>query len=203
MMKLLSHPFSPYARKVRLTAAMKGLLERMSVETVDANIVDNPILKSANPLRKIPVLVLDDGSRLFDSAVICEYLDTLEPTPRLFPSGGAERFKTLTLGALGDGILDAAILLVYEKRFRPEDKWVTTWTDRQQLKIDTALAHLEKNPPVWESHPDYGHIALASALGYLDFRHEGKWRAAQLRLVAWLDRFAATVPAFAETKPTA
>src|SRR5690606_21793 len=105
------------------------------------------------------------------------------------------------VGALADGILDAALLLVYEKRFRPEDKWVETWMQRQQVKIDTALDWLERAPPAWSGHPDYGHITLACALGYLDFRHGGHWRAGHPSMVAWLDRFDAEVPAFAETRP--
>jgi glutathione S-transferase len=202
MMKLLSAPLSPYGRKVKITAKVKGVMDRIDVQTADTNVPNNPVLKKENPLAKIPVLILDDGTQLFDSHVICEYLDSLRPSPRLFPDAGAERFNTLTLGALGDGMLDAALLLVYEKRFRPEDKWVQSWMDRQQAKIDGALDHLEKNPPDWGAHPDYGHITIACALGYLDFRHEGKWRATHPGLVAWLDRFTAAVPAYAETKPT-
>ena len=119
----------------------------------------------------------------------------------LFPRGGVERMRTLTLGALADGILDAALLLVYEKRFRPEEMWHAPWQERQQIKIDRALDLLEKKPPLWKESPDYGHLTLAAALGYLDFRHEGKWRAAHPGLVVWLDAFAAAVPAFAETQP--
>jgi glutathione S-transferase len=201
MMKLLSSPLSPYGRKVRISAKVKGVMDRIDVQTADTNVPNNPVLKKENPLAKIPVLILEGGTQLFDSHVICEYLDSLTPSPILFPAAGAERFNTLTLGALGDGMLDAALLLVYEKRFRPEDKWVQSWMDRQQAKIDGALDRLEKVPPDWGAHPDYGHITIACALGYLDFRHEGKWRVAHPGLVAWLDRFAAAVPAYAETKP--
>jgi glutathione S-transferase len=201
MMKLLSSPLSPYGRKVRICAKVKGVMDRIDVQTADTNVPHNPVLQKENPLAKIPVLILEDGTQLFDSHVICEYLDSLAPSPPLFPAAGAERFNTLTLGALGDGMLDAALLLVYEKRFRPEDKWVQSWMDRQHAKIDGALDHLEKVPPDWGAHPDYGHITIACALGYLDFRHDGKWRAAHPRLVAWLDRFSAALPAYAETKP--
>lgn len=203
MMKLLSSPLSPYGRKVKITARVKGVLDQIKIEQADTNAPDNRSLKKENPLAKIPVLILDNGTQLYDSHVICEYLDSLKPLPKLFPSAGAERFNTLTLGALGDGILDAALLLVYEKRFRPEDKWVASWMDRQQAKIDEALNHLEANPPLWGVAPDYGHITIACALGYLDFRHEGKWRPKHPKLVKWLDQFAAAVPAFAETKPVA
>jgi glutathione S-transferase len=114
-----------------------------------------------------------------------------------------ERGRTLTLAAHADGNLDAALLLVYEKRFRPEDKWHLPWQERQQLKIDRSLDVLERQPPVWKDTPDYGHLTLACALGYLDFRHEGRWRARHPGLVAWLDAFARAVPAFEETRPSA
>lgn len=200
MMRLLSSLASPYGRKVKITAHMKGVMDQITVENTETN-APNADLQRENPLSKIPVLILNDGTQLFDSHVICEYLDSLRPMPRLFPANGAERFNTLTLGALGDGILDAALLLVYEKRFRPEDKWVQGWINRQQTKVDGGLDHLERNPPLWGSHPDYGHITIACALGYLDFRHQGKWRAGHPRLVEWLDSFAATVPGFAKTMP--
>ena len=202
MIRLLSSPASPYGRKVKISAHMKGVLNRIQVEKTDTSVPENQALKKENPLAKIPVLILEDGTQLFDSHVICEYIDSLAPTPQLFPASGADRFNALTLGALGDGILDAALLLVYERRFRPEDKWVQSWIDRQQAKIDTAIAHLEQNPPQWGAHPDYGHITIACALGYLDFRHAGTWRKGHPKLVAWLDAFAKTVPSFGETTPT-
>jgi glutathione S-transferase len=203
MMTLLSHPFSPYGRKVKIAIALKGLKDRIEVVQVDTNPLDNPEITRANPLGKIPALVIDGDTAIFDSHVICEYLDSLAPAPVLFPKGGVERMRTLTLGSLCDGILDAALLLVYEKRFRPEDKWHLPWQERQQLKIDRSLDFLERGPPAWSASPDYGHLTLACALGYLDFRHEGKWRAGHPGLVAWLDEFAKAVPAFEETTPKA
>ncbi len=202
MMKLLSSPASPYVRKVTIVADVKGVADRIALQPTDTSMPLNEELRRENPLSKIPVLILDDGTQIFDSHVICEYLDTLTPEPRLFPASGPERFRTLTLGALADGMLDAALLLVYEKRFRPEDKWVESWMQRQQFKIDTALQSLEKAPPAWGAHPDYGHITLACALGYLDFRHGGQWRAGHPGLVAWLDRFDAAVPAFSASRPS-
>jgi glutathione S-transferase len=203
MMKLLSHPFSPYGRKVAIAMGLKGLQDRIEVAAVDASQADTPDINRANPLGKIPALVVEEDTAIFDSHVICEYLDALAPAPILFPKGGVERIRTLTLGALCDGILDAALLLVYEKRFRPEEKWHAPWQARQQGKIDRALDFLERKPPAWKESPDYGHLTLASALGYLDFRHEGKWRHGHPGLVAWLDEFARAVPAFQETKPKA
>jgi glutathione S-transferase len=182
---------------------MKGLEDRIEVVAVDTNPADTPDINRANPLGKIPALVVEGDAAIFDSHVICEYLDSLAPSPVLFPRGGVERIRTLTLGALSDGILDAALLLVYEKRFRPEDKWHAPWQARQQGKIDRAIDFLERSPPAWGTSPDYGHLTLASALGYLDFRHEGKWRSGHPGLVAWLDEFASAVPAFEATRPKA
>jgi glutathione S-transferase len=201
-MRLLSSPASPFARKVRMTAVIKGVMDQIKIETADTvSPTGAEALRRDNPLVKLPVLILDDGTQLFDSHVICEYLDSLKPSPKLFPANGAERFNTLTLGALGDGIMDAALTVVYEKRFRPEDKWVQSWVDRQQAKIDSGIAHLEANPPLWGVTPDYGHITIASALGYLDLRQGGQWRAKAPKLVKWLDQFDKAVPAFDATKP--
>ena len=202
-MKLLSNPLSPFGRKVSLVIALKGLSDRVEVVGVDTNPGNSGVINEANPLGKIPILLVDDGKRLFDSPVICEYLDDLAPAPVLFPKAGPERWAVLTLGALGDGILEAALLLVYEKRFRPEDKWHPPWQQRQEAKIDRALDELERSLPAALASPHYGHVTIACALGYLDFRHAGTWRAKHPNLVAWLDRFAAAVPAFALTRPPA
>jgi glutathione S-transferase len=201
-MKLLSSLLSPYVRKVRIAAAMKGLSDRIELVAIDTNVPDNPAINRANPLAKVPALLVD-GLAIYDSHVICEYLDAEAPAPLLFPQDAAARIKALTLGALGDGILDAALLLVYEKRFRPQEKWHEPWQQRQQGKVDRALDALEHSPPAWANSPDYGHLTLACALGYLDFRHEGKWRTGHPKLVAWLDAFARAVPAFEATRPQA
>ena len=201
MIKLLSSPLSPYVRKVRMTLLVKGLADKVEVVATDTNPGDNAELNGLNPLGKIPTLIVDAKTAIYDSNVICEYLDSLAPAPVLFPASGPERWKALVLGSLADGILDAALLLVYEKRFRPEDKWHPGWQQRQQAKIDRALDQFDTAPPAWGRSPDYGHITLACALGYLDFRHEGKWRAARPKLVAWLDQFAKAMPAFEATRP--
>ena len=199
-MKLLSSPSSPYVRKVMITAALKGVASMIELSPTNTNVVDEA-LNQKNPLAKIPCLVTDSGDAIFDSHVICEYLDSLAPSPVLFPKTGSERWRALTLGALGDGILDAAILLVYEKHFRPEGLAVKAWTDRQQAKIDQAVDHLEASPPSLGAHFDYGHVTVACALGYLDFRHGGAWRTGHPIMVAWLDGFAKAVPAFEATRP--
>jgi glutathione S-transferase len=201
-MKLLSSLLSPYVRKVRIAAAMKGLDGQIELVPIDTNIPNNPEINRVNPLAKVPALLVN-GRAIFDSHVICEYLDGQAPSPPLFPASGQERITTLTLAALADGILDAALLLVYEQRYRPQEKWHQPWQQRQQDKIDRALAFLEQTPPIWGASPDYGHLTLACALGYLDFRHQGTWRAGHPKLVAWLDAFARAVPAFEATRPKA
>jgi glutathione S-transferase len=199
-MKLLSSLLSPYVRKVRIAAAMKGLADQIDLVPIDTNIPNNPEINRANPLAKVPALLVN-GSAIYDSHVICEYLDGLAPAPRLFPVDAEARIKTLTLAALADGILDAALLLVYEQRYRPQEKWHQPWQQRQQDKIDRALDFIEQSPPA--APLDYGHITLACALGYLDFRLQGQWRAGHPKLIAWLDAFAGAVPAFEATRPKA
>jgi glutathione S-transferase len=201
MMRLLSAPASPFVRKVRITARVKGLHDQISIEHADTRGPHNAALAAANPLSKIPALVLEDGTSLYDSRVICEYLDTLTPEPALFPPPSLARCRMLTLAALADGIMEAAVLIVYEQRFRPADKWVPEWLARQQGKVDGGLAALEAAPPAWTAHPDYSHIAVACALGYLDLRFDRAWRSKHPALVAWLERFSAAVPAFDETHP--
>ncbi len=195
-MKVQTSPTSPFGRKVRMTAILKGLESGIEFVTIEAASPDN-----INPLAKIPSLIRDDGTVLQDSHVICEFLDAQVASPVLFPGEGDARWRALALASLADGIMDAAILIMAERRHRPEDKRVATWVERQQKKIDQALDELEAKPPEWSGHPDYGHLTLACALGYLDFRLEGKWRAGHPKLVAWLDGFAAAVPAFTETAP--
>lgn len=199
MMHLHSAPASPFVRKVTMTARIKGLHDQLILEHADTS-KPNPVLVAANPLSKIPALVLADGTQLYDSGVICEYLDSLVPTPSLFPAMGMDRWACLTRGSLADGIMEAAVLIVYESRYRPADKRVPDWLARQQAKIDGGLAAFHANPPVGPI--DYSQIALACALGYLDLRLEGRWRTAYPTLVTWVETFAAATPAHAATQPT-
>ena len=199
MLILRSSPPSPFGRKIKIAAALLNLSDRIKVEVTDTNDPSDPIRKQ-NPLGKIPALILEDGSVLFDSPVILEYLDSLAGGGKIIPRDGKPRWDTLRLHATADGIMDAALLQVYEKRFRPEENWVAKWTDYQAEKITRALDVLEASPPPLPATPDIGHIALACALGYLDLRFEGKWRADFPKLVAWLDDFAAKVPSFEKTK---
>ncbi|MBX3513023.1 MAG: glutathione S-transferase family protein [Xanthobacteraceae bacterium] len=199
MLILRSSPPSPFGRKIKIAAALLNLSDRIKVEVTDTNDPSDTIRKQ-NPLGKIPALILEDGSVLFDSPVILEYLDSLAGGGKIIPRDGKPRWDTLRLHATADGIMDAALLQVYEKRFRPEEHWVAKWTDYQAEKITRALDVLEASPPSLPATPDIGHIALACALGYLDLRFEGKWRADYPKLVAWLDDFAVKVPSFEKTK---
>jgi len=188
---------SPYARKVRIAASIAGLADSIDVAGVD--LVDPAdSIRVQNPLGKIPTLILDDGSTLYDSRVIVEYLDHLAGGGKLVPGETAARFSTLRLQALGDGICDAALLLRYESVLRTEAQRSPDWIALQQGKIDRALDYAEGAPP--QGPRDAGHIALACALGYLDMRFDGRWRDSRPALVAWLEAFAAEVPAFDATK---
>lgn len=197
MLILRSSPTSPFGRKVRIAIAELGLEERIEVVPADTN-DPTESLRRQNPLGKVPTLVFEDGSTLFDSRVIVEYLDHLVGGGRLFPSGEG-RFAQLRLQALADGICDAGLLQVYEVRLRAPEMRSPVWTENQAGKIARALAALEAAPPAYD-RPRIGEIALACALGYLDLRFDGAWRADYPALVAWLDGFADKVPAFEATR---
>lgn len=190
---------SPFGRKVKMAAKLTGHYEALTVEQTDTMDPEDKI-RVQNPLGKIPALVLVDGSVLYDSRVICEYFDANTRAARLLPDGAA-RWPVLRMQAMGDGIMDAGIVQVYEKRMRPEDKRHEPWTTYQNEKIGRCLSVLAKEPPAVSSTPDLGAIAIACALGYLDFRFAGAWRGEHPPLVAWLEAFADAVPAFAETAP--
>jgi glutathione S-transferase len=193
---------SPFVRKVRIAAAVLGLERDIKTEPADTLDASDSVRRQ-NPLGKIPVLILDDGTVLYDSRVILEYLDYRAGGGRIIPSAPAARFAALRQQALCDGILDAGVLRVYEGRFRPPEHHVAKWIEHQTQKMTRALATLEAEPPGLDAPPHVGQITAACALGYLDFRFEGTWRRDHPGLVAWLDRFAAAVPAFAETRPPA
>ena len=199
MMILRSSPASPFGRKVRIAASVLGLSSEIDVRATN---LEDPTdsVRAQNPLGKIPVLILDDGTTYYDSRVILEYLDHLACGGRIIPREAKARFAALRLQALCDGILDACLLLVYESRYRPADQHVQSWIDRQGDKIARGLAALEAAPPKLDPVPDVGQIALACLLGYRDLRFGGTWRKDYPRLLAWHDKFAAQVPAFAETK---
>lgn len=195
-MILRASPASPFVRKVLLAADLAGLGGQLSVVPADTG-SDTDSLRRENPLGKIPTLILEDGSTLYDSRVIVEYLDHLAGGGVLIPADPTARFRALTLQALADGMADAALLGVYEGRFRAETERSPTWTAYQADKIARALTVLESAPPTGTI--DVGHVALACALGYLDLRYEKAWRTDAPALAAWLAAFAAAVPAFDRT----
>ena len=200
MLTLRHSPSSPFVRKVRIAASLLGLESQITLDVADTMSASDSV-RQQNPLGKIPALVLEDGTTLYDSRVILEFLDHRAGGGRIIPKDATARFAALRLQALADGMMDASILLVYESRWRPADMHVAKWTDHQADKVARAFTALEAAPPALDRTPDVGQIALACALGYRDFRFPGTWRKQHPRLVAWLDDFAAKVPAFDATKP--
>ncbi|MDP4024086.1 glutathione S-transferase [Methylobacterium sp. NEAU 140] len=199
-MKLLYSPASPYARKVLALAHERGLTGRITVATAaTAPTGAAPDVTPHNPLGKVPALLLDDGTVLYDSRVICEYLDGLGDGPGLFPQGPA-RWDALTRQALGDGLLDAALLTRYERVLRPEAQRWAAWDAGQVAKITAALDRIEALVPAMPAL-DIGAVAIACALGYLDFRFpELAWREGRPASAAWYAAFSAR-PAMAATAP--
>lgn len=200
MMILRSSPASPFGRKVRIAIALLGLDKDVKVEPADTADVNDSV-RLQNPLGKIPVLLVEDGNAYYDSRVILEYLDHRAGGNKIVPRDAVARIAALRLQALCDGLLDASILTVYESRWRKTETHEPKWLEHQAGKVSRALATLETSPPPLAGMPHIGHIALACALGYRDFRFGGSWRATHPKLVAWLDDFAARVPAFTATKP--
>ena len=202
MMILRSSPPSPFGRKIKLAIGILGLDNEVTIEKADPTDAGDSLRKQ-NPLGKIPALIVENGTVLYDSPVILEYLDHRAGGAKIVPDEPEARFAALTLQALCDGILDAGILLVYEGRWRPAEKHEPKWIEHQRGKVQRALEVLEAAPPKLDAIPNVGQITLACALGYGDLRFEGKWRAGHPKLVAWLDEFAARVPAFEKTRVTA
>ena len=199
MMTLLSAAPSPFGRKVQIALSLLGFSD-VKIEAADTMSVDGP-LRLQNPLGKIPVLITEDGTAYYDSRVILEYLDHRAGGGRIIPTDIDARLAALRLQALADGMMDASVLLVYEGRWRAPERHEPKWIEHQAGKVERTLAALEAAPPALSPTPDVGQIALACALGYRDFRFGDAWRRDRPRLVAWLDRFAARVPAFAATAP--
>ena len=196
-MKLHYASASPFVRKVMACAITRGIEGQITL--VPADPWASPAeLVADNPLSKVPCLVTDDGFALFDSPVICEYLDTVGDVIPLFPPHGAARWRALRFQAMADGLLDAAVLRRQEG-MRPREAARDAWIARQKAAVDRTLAALEADPP--GRHVDIGAIAVACALGYLDFRYgEEGWRAAHPKLAAWFEEFSAH-PGIARTVP--
>lgn len=198
-MKLFYSAASPFVRKVRLAAAVRGVADRIELVATDT-MASPPDLLAANPLSKIPALVRDDGSTLIDSPVICEYLDTVGEAAPLFPASGEARWTALRLQALGDGLMDAAVAAVYEGR-RPAEDARSANIARQKAAIARALDLLEAEAATLEGPWTIGTLTLVAALGYLDFRlGADSWRNGRPMLAAWYERVSAD-PVIAESAP--
>jgi glutathione S-transferase len=202
MLILRSSPASPFGRKVLIALSLLGFDRGVRIEPADT-VDPHDSLREQNPLGKIPVLIAEDGGAFYDSRVILEYLDDRAGGGKIIPREAGPRFAALRLQALCDGILDASILTVYESRWRAAEKRELKWVDHQAGKVTRAFAAIEAAPPALRTAiPDVGQIALACALGYRDLRFGGDVRSKCPRLVAWLDEFAARVPAYAATTAT-
>jgi len=202
-MQLYTSPTTPFGRKVRVLIHEAGLADSVKISEVSGNPLDPGSLPiTRNPLGKIPALDRDGGAALYDSRVICRYLDDLAKAG-LYPAAPL-LWETLTLEATADGMLEAALSMVYENRMRPEDKRYPAWVDAHWAKIARALDAIESN---WMGHLagqlDMAHIALGCALGYLDFRLDARsWREGRPRLALWANTFAKR-PAMLATAPPA
>jgi glutathione S-transferase len=189
-MKILFSPFSPYVRKCLVTAHELGLDHKIQLLPSNAHPVnrDRQIIET-NPLGKVPTLYTDDGQTLYDSRVICEYLNSLADGP-LFPASGRQRWSTLTQQSLGDGILDAALLARYEDVARPEEFRFTDWKLAQMDKFETSLTALNNEPSQLAGRVDIGTLTVGCALWYLDLRFsEIAWRDRYPKVASWYQTF--------------
>lgn len=195
-MRLRYSPTSPFVRKVMVTALETGLEGRIEkIPTAVAPTKPNDEVARENPLVKVPALTTDDGLVLYNSHVICEYLDTLHGRARLFPAEGKARWIALRQEALGDGMLEAAILGRYES-VRPQEFQWPDWIDAQMRKVRGAIGALEIECEAGDlgnamDGVTIGQITIGCALGYLDFRYQSEdWRSRSRRLAKWYERFA-------------
>lgn len=196
-MKIAYSAASPYVRKVMACAIARGLNDKIERWTVGST---DPALLPFNPLSKVPSFVADDGMMLYDSPVICEYLDSIGSAPRLFPAAGPARWNALRQQALGDGILDAS-----QPRRReialPQDDGRKAYIDLQRGKVSRAIDVLEKEAGTFGDLKTIGEITIGCALGYLDFRFANEpWRPGHPQLDAWYAKVV-KLPPLAETMP--
>lgn len=186
-MKLYYAEPSPFARKVRVALIETGLMDTVEPIIGAANpMTDSGPPLSANPLKKVPCLLRDDGKPIYDSRVICRYVSSLRPQAGLYPAA-PRLWDTLTLEATADGMMEAAVLMFYELRLRPEEQRSNAWIEAQWSKVAAVLDAFEQS---WMSYldgtPDMAHFAVACALGYLDFRHDARgWRLGRPALADW------------------
>tara|TARA_B110000305_G_scaffold199212_1_gene225729 strand:+ start:1593 stop:2204 length:612 start_codon:yes stop_codon:yes gene_type:complete len=200
-MQLRSSPSSPFGRKVKMATYILGFDDQVTPVLTDT-LDPNDSICEVNPLGKIPALE-DGGTTYYDSRVIMEYLDAKAGGGKIIPASGPARYEALTRAALMDGILDAAILVIYERRMRPEDKYVESVVERQRGKIIRGLKAIAAKNPNYSNGamPDIGEIGLACVLDYLDFRKQVNWRDHAPNLESWLADFAAVVPGYKDSMP--
>lgn len=202
-MKLFHSPASPYVRKVCVLLHELNRQDSVELATVTTTaLASDDALKAANPLARLPALERPEGTTLYDSRVITAYLNDLYGGP-LYPQTSG-RWDTLTLEATGDGIMDSAVSMAYEVRLRPQQTQSTEWIEAQWRKVSRALGALNAR---WISHLSgqitMGHVSVACALGYLDFRHGARnWRQGNDALAAWFAEFESR-PSMQATLPTA
>ena len=199
-MKLYSSAPSPFGRKVKITAHLTGLLDQIEVVNIDGNDPQSVAL-NPNPLNQIPALELDSGQLIVDSKVICEYLIKQSGRFELLPKH--LRFHLLSRAALADGITEAALLMVYERRFRAESQINTDWLTRQNEKVLGGLQSFTDNLTEIVATPTIDQVGLVVTLGYLDFRFSGEWRTRFTDLALWLTQFQQMVPGYQLTDPRA
>lgn len=203
-MKLLSHPASPFGRKCLVSAYELGLRNRIELLPSSAHPINrDAALVARNPLGKLPVLIADDDAVLYDSVVICEYLNSFG-NGRLVPPKGPARWTVLVEQALADGLMDAAVLIRYESAERPERFRWNDWIVGQMEKVISSLAEIERRAVSLGTRVDAGTIAVGCALGYLDFRFESLgWRDNHPKTGAWFERFSRRVSMVATAPPPA
>lgn len=190
-MKLTFSPTSPFARKVRISAIELGLIDR--IEMVETKVVpgtaNEDYARNVNPLRKLPALILDDGSTIVDSYVIAEYLDELAGGGKLIPASGAQKWRVKTDHSIIQGMLEAMLLCRYEQMLRPEPLRWQTWIDDQWDRAWHGFAHFEAGADVLAGPLDIVQIGLACAFGYADFRFpDCGWRKAFPKLAAFNEK---------------
>ncbi len=189
-MKLMSSPASPFGRKVKALLIETGQIDEVEVVTVKTSpLAVDPLVQAANPIGKIPALIRPEGPALYDSNVICRFLDA-RVGAGMYPE--ARLWDVLTIEATADGLIEAALAVVYETRFRDAALQNAEWMDAQWGKAMKSVGALND---MWISHlngpVDMSHIAMGCALGYLDFRHADKdWRAGNQALAKWYEGFA-------------
>lgn len=198
-MKLYYSPTSPFVRKVNVFAIEAGLDKQ--IEWVKTNPWQaEDILTAENPLSKIPTLITDDGMVIYDSSVICEYLDSLHSGEKLIPQQSESRWQVLRLQALADGILDSGILRFLEKKRDPEKRSVD-WDATQKDSVERGLDYLENTVSDWGDNLDVGVLSIACVLGWLDFRFSNEnWRPNRSRLSSWFEQFSKRT-SMAQTMP--